>query len=157
MTSKSVKSKSVKSKSIPILVAVACLLLHAASSSAQQEPAGAVYTLTNASSGNAVLVFARDAEGGLSPAGWFATGGLGTGVGLGNQGALALSPDNRWLFAVNPGSDDVSVFAVTDSGLQLTDRLPSGGRHPISVTVHKRLLYVLNAGRSVGASDNISA
>lgn len=57
---------------------------------------------------------------------------------------------------VNPGSDDVSLFAVTKKGLQLLDRVGSGGHQPISVTVNGRLVYVLNAGGNVGDSDNIS-
>src|SRR5262249_19310683 len=46
--------------------------------------AGAVYTLSNSSSGNAVLVFSRTASGQLAPAAMFQTGGLGSGKGLGN-------------------------------------------------------------------------
>lgn len=108
--------------------------------------AGAVYTITNEAAGNAVLVFARAADGSLTPAGQFATGGTGSGAGLGSQGALALSQDGRWLLAVNAGSHDVSVFQVGPSGLGLTSRTPSGGTVPISVTIAGNLVYVLNAG-----------
>ncbi len=107
---------------------------------------GAVYTLMNLTSGNAVAVFARAADGTLSAAGTVATGGTGTGSGLGSQGALALSDDGRWLFAVNAGSNDVSIFRVRPTGLTLTSLVPSGGNRPISLTVHGNLLYVLNAG-----------
>lgn len=109
---------------------------------------GAAYALTNRTTGNAVAVFARAADGTLTAAGTVATGGLGTGSGLGSQGALALSDDGRWLFAVNAGSNDVSVFAVDQAGLTLVNRVPSGGTLPISLTVRGRLLYVLNAGGS---------
>jgi len=54
---------------------------------------GAVYTMTNSDQGNEVLVFSRSADGSLTPAGSFATSGLGTGGGLGNQGGLILSHD----------------------------------------------------------------
>src|SRR5687768_14472054 len=64
---------------------------------------GVVYTLSNASTGNAVLMFARAADGSLTPAGSFATGGLGTGGGLGSQGALILARGGQLLFAVNAG------------------------------------------------------
>jgi 6-phosphogluconolactonase len=57
---------------------------------------------------------------------------------------------------VNPGSDDVSVFAVKKKGLELLDRESSGGKEPVSVTVDQNLVYVLNAGGNVGASDNIT-
>jgi 6-phosphogluconolactonase len=105
---------------------------------------GAVYTLTNSTTGNAVKVFNRASDGSLSPGGEFATGGVGTGAGLGNQGALVL--DDGYLFAVNPGSDSISVLKVRRSGLELVDTASSGGDQPISVTVEDGLLYVLNAG-----------
>ncbi len=118
--------------------------------------AGAVYTMDNSSHGNRVLVFARAADGTLTAAGSFETGGLGTGTGLGNQGGLVLSENERWLFAVNAGSDEISAFAVERRGLSLVDRVPSGGRRPISLAVHDDLLYVLNAGGAAGDSDNIT-
>jgi 6-phosphogluconolactonase (cycloisomerase 2 family) len=117
------------------------------SASASAAP-GAVYTLTNAAAGNAVAVFHRAPSGELTPAGTVSTGGLGTGAGLGSQGAVALSGNGRWLFAVNAGSDDVSVMEVYNGGaeLALIDREPSGGDMPISLTNHGNLLYVLNGG-----------
>jgi hypothetical protein len=56
---------------------------------------GAVYTMTNDTSGNALILYRRTAHGLLVPGGTFSTGGLGSGDGLGNQGALALSAGNR--------------------------------------------------------------
>src|SRR2546425_4184675 len=106
----------------------------------------AVYTLTNQVAGNAVAVFDRAADGTLTAAGTIATGGTGTGGGLGPQGAVALSDDGRRLFAVNAGSNDVSVFSVGPAGLSLASRTASGGALPISLTVHGNALYVLNAG-----------
>ncbi len=110
--------------------------------------AGAVYVLTNEANGNQVAVFNRSATGTLSSAGTFATGGLGSGGGLGSQGALVLDRSNHWLFAVNAGSNEISVFAVRPDGLALTDKVASGGIQPISLTAHDHLLYVLNAGGS---------
>ena len=107
---------------------------------------GAVYLMSNAAGPNQILVFERAANGTLTAAAPVATGGMGTGSGLGNQGALALTDDGRWLLAVNPGSDDVSLLRVTPHGLVLSDRAPSGGDLPISVTVHDNLVYVLNGG-----------
>lgn len=106
----------------------------------------AVYLMSNQAAGNEVLVYDRASDGSLSPAGAVATGGTGTGGGLGNQGAVTLTDDGRWLLVVNAGSNDVSVFAVRPDGLELTDRTPSGGTQPISVTAHGGLVYVLNAG-----------
>src|SRR6266852_9802139 len=112
--------------------------------------AGAVYTLNNSSSGNAVLVFSRSADGEISSVGTFSTGGAGTGKGLGNQGALAIDAANRFLFAVNAGSDNISVFKIAENGLRLVDVVPSGGNQPISITISREVLYVLNNGGSVG-------
>jgi 6-phosphogluconolactonase (cycloisomerase 2 family) len=117
-----------------------------------EDTPGAVYVLTNAAGSNAVEVFDRAADGMLTPAGSYATGGQGiggTGAALGSQGALALSDNGQWLFAVNAGSNDISVFAVSPaSGLALVDRAPSGGLQPISITSYHDLVYVLNAGGS---------
>jgi 6-phosphogluconolactonase (cycloisomerase 2 family) len=109
-------------------------------------PAGAVFTLSNDPAGNTVEVFDRAADGTLSHAGSVATGGLGSGDGLGSQGAVVLSDDGRWLLAVNAGSDEVSLFAVSATGIRLADVERSGGDRPISVTIHGGLVYVLNDG-----------
>ena len=115
-------------------------------SAASQSAYGAVYTLTNAASGNEVLVYNRSSDGSLAFQGSYATGGLGSGAGLGSQSAVALSHNNHWLFAVNAGSNQISSFAVTESGLQLVDVVDSGGALPVSLTSYKDWLYVLNAG-----------
>jgi len=121
----------------------ALALLPAAAVAAPGSP-GAVFTSTNASPGNSVLVYDRAADGSLRPAGSVATGGTGTGAGLGDQGAIALSREG--LFVVNAGSNDISSFVVKGDRLTPAGRVPSGGQQPISVTVHDDVLYVLNAG-----------
>ncbi|HEX2911911.1 MAG TPA: beta-propeller fold lactonase family protein [Chloroflexia bacterium] len=128
------------------------LVTNSTSSAGAKGPEGAVYTLSNSAAGNSVLVFNRYEDGSLSPAGTVATGGKGLGAGLGSQGAVTLSKDNRWLFAVNAGDNSVSALKVRDDGLQLVDTVPSNGIRPISLTVHNDILYVLNAG----GSGNIS-
>ncbi len=108
---------------------------------------GTVYTVTNATTGNAVLAYARTSDGSLSLRDSFPTGGLGTGAGLGSQGAVTLSADGRWLAAVDAGSNDVALFLVGPDGrLRLADRVGSGGTDPISVTLHGPFVYVLDAG-----------
>ncbi|HUY99049.1 MAG TPA: beta-propeller fold lactonase family protein, partial [Thermomicrobiaceae bacterium] len=107
---------------------------------------GAVYAITNAAAGNALAVFDRAPNGTLTAAGQVAAGGLGTGSGLGSQGAVAVSDNGRWVFAVDAGSDQVSVFRVTPSGPVLVDVAGSGGTMPSSLTQSGDLLYVLNAG-----------
>ena len=112
--------------------------------------AGAVYAMTNDKDNNEVLVFNRAADGSLSFGGAFATNGAGRTIevndALGAQAPLILSPDNRWLFAVNAGSNEISVFQVETTGLTLAHIIASGGEFPVSLTVHGNLLYVLNAG-----------
>ena len=126
--------------------AAALQAARAADVSAGVSDPGAVYALTNQVGGNAVAVFARGADGRLTAAGTVSTGGTGTGASLGSQSAVTLSDDGRWLFAVNAGSNDVSVFSVSPAGLALASRTASGGTLPISLTVHGNVLYVLNAG-----------
>ncbi len=104
-----------------------------------------VYTMSNATSGNAVLVFEQRGDT-LVPAGSFPTQGTGSGGGLGNQGAIALSEDGETLLAVNAGSNEVSVFQVHEHGLRLTDKVSSGGVSPISIAIHEDWVYVLNGG-----------
>jgi 6-phosphogluconolactonase (cycloisomerase 2 family) len=127
-----------------LVTTIACGIL--ASSTPAQAQSGYVYTSTNSATGNAVLVFSRAANGELTPLSYHFTGGTGTGAGLGNQGAVLLSPDNRWLFTVNAGSNDISVFQVNAFGLRLIRRVSSGGPRPVSLTMYKNMLYVLNAG-----------
>lgn len=107
---------------------------------------GAVYVLSNQAAANSVLVYERNSDGSLDPAGSVPTGGLGTGSGLGSQGSIVLSDSGRYLFAVNAGSDDITSFEVTSHGLEAVDRIASGGIRPTSITEEDGLVYVLNAG-----------
>lgn len=117
---------------------------------------GAVYTMSNDPMGNTVLVLGRSSDGLLSTRGEVTTGGVGTGSPLGNQGGVVMSDDHRWLLVVNPGSDDVSLFGLReDASPVLLDVVDSGGLKPISVTIHGSQVYVLNAGGTVGAADNV--
>ena len=113
----------------------------------EADPPGAVYVLSNQPAGNSVLVYSRTANGTLTYAATYSTGGKGAGTGadpLGSQGSLTL--DAGFLLAVNAGSNDVSLFAIDGSKLTLLDRKPSGGQMPVSVTVRGPIAYVLNAG-----------
>lgn len=108
---------------------------------------GAVFALTNSTSGNAVVAYGRAANGTLQPAGTFPTGGLGTGAGLFSQGSVIVTDDERFLLAVNAGSNSVSVFRIRQDGLQRVDTKPSGGVMPTSLAVRNGLVVVLNAGQ----------
>ena len=119
------------------------------------ERAGAVYTLTNAVDGNAVIAFRRSADGTLSRLGNFSTGGRGIGGTvdpLVSQYAVVLSPDHEALFAVDAGSNQLSSFRVKQDGsLSLQSVVSSGGQRPISIAVHGNVLYTLN-----GASNRLA-
>ena len=120
--------------------------------------AGAVYVMSNAPEGNQVVVFERNFRGRLTLTDSFATAGLGSGGGidpLGSQGALILSANQRWLIAVNAGSNDISVFRVGQHDLDLVGNFDSGGDFPVSLALHRNLLYVLNAGQD-GTGPNIT-
>jgi 6-phosphogluconolactonase len=115
-----------------------------------------VFTSTNDAGANAVLVFRRAADGELSAAGSFATGGAGTGSPLKSQGALAFGRDHgHRLFVVNAGSNSISEFVVERDGLTLLGTVSSGGTQPVSLAFNRDLLYVLNEGDS-GSPGNIS-
>ncbi len=107
--------------SVTGLAADRAVALNASAAALTADAPGAVYALTNQASGNAVAIFDRGADGSLSWSSNVATGGTG-------------------------GSNDVSAFQVTASGLSLTSRVASGGARPISLTVHGGVLYVLNSG-----------
>jgi 6-phosphogluconolactonase len=110
---------------------------------------GQVFTMSNAPAGNSVLVFDRAADGSLTSAGSYPTGGLGTGGGLGNQGGVTLDESRQTLLVVSAGSNELSAFRVRgDGSLERTDKVASGGVLPISVTISGRLVYVLNSGGS---------
>jgi 6-phosphogluconolactonase len=59
---------------------------------------------------------------------------------------LIMSNGNRFLFAVNAGSNQISVLRIKKNDLELVDVVSSGGIRPISLTLHDDLLYVLNEG-----------
>ena len=114
---------------------------------------GAVFTMTNSPSGNAIVAYVIGPGGSLIPAGTFGTHGAGSGVSLADSGSVALSSDHRWLFVVDAGSNAVSVFKVNslNSGgplLSFTQRVSSHGTLPVSIASSGSFVYVLNAGTS---------
>ena len=106
--------------------------------------AGSLYTQTNDPAGNTVQRFDRAPDGSLTPAGTFATGGAGLASLGGRQGAVELSGDGRYLYAVNAGSDSVSVFRAGHT--RLIDAVSSRGVAPASIAEHRGRVYVLNSG-----------
>ncbi len=127
------------------------------------KPVGFVYTETNASPDNQVLIFDRYANGSLKQAGAVSTGGTGGHEqqgpcnpaggcpSLDTQAEVVLAPNGRLLFVVNAGSNNITSFRVTRGGLRKVSLIDSGGVFPNSLTVHGNVLYVLNSN-----SDNIA-
>ena len=122
-----------------------------ASSPADAGGGHAVFVQTDNTAGNRVVAYRRAADGTLTPAGSYATGGRG-GILAGSvvdhtasQGSLAYDASNGLLYAVNAGSNTISVFAVRGDRLALREGLDSGGTFPVSVAVRGDLVYVLNA------------
>lgn len=116
---------------------------------------GVVYAMTNAASGNQILVYVRDAIGRLRhvPGATASTRGSGGSVTaavdpLGSQGSLVYDETSQMLFAVNAGDNTVTAFDTGAVGfpLRVQVRVPSGGFIPVSLAVSGNILYVLNAG-----------
>ena len=116
----------------------------------------AVFVQTDNTSGNQVIAYDQAGDGSLTQAGVYNTGGVGgvlTGSvvdHLASQGSLAYDRENGLLYAVNAGSNTISVFAVFGDRLALRQVLSSGGSFPVSIAVDRGLVYVLNA--EVGGS-----
>jgi 6-phosphogluconolactonase len=110
---------------------------------------GHVYVNDNTATTNTIAAFNRHADGTLTPVPGspFATGGAGTGTGIGSQGALQETAHGRYLLAVDAGSNQISVLRIGwDGGLQPVDVVSSQGTKPVSIAVHHHLVYVANAG-----------
>ena len=104
---------------------------------------GAAFAMTNATKDNRIVQYRRLASGALERVGSVSTRGEGIGVDLDTQGPLHLSADHRFLYAVNAGSDDVSVFSVTGTKLTFVQKVYAGDE-PVALTIHKDTLYVLD-------------
>jgi 6-phosphogluconolactonase len=134
------------------LLAVSLML--PARSNAEINPSaatGAVFAMTNTADKNEIVAYKRNADGSLQEGQAFATGGRGSGGTtdpLASQGSLTLSQDHSFLFAVNAGSGDISVFRVQGAKLSLVDKVPCGGSEPVAVAQYANLVYVVNAGGS---------
>ncbi len=112
----------------------------------------AVFVQTDNPSGNQVIVLDQHPDGRLSERGAVSTGGLG-GLSQGamvdqlaSQHSLVYDPAHQLLFAVNAGSNTLSVLSAHGRDLRLLQVLPTGGTFPDSVAVSGSLVYVLDAG-----------
>jgi len=142
-----------------VLSAVLLGLSPAAALADDGETAGHVYVLNNNLFGaNSITSFARAGDGSLAQVGVTDIGGRGSLAAFadGTQGSLIRTPDGKRLFAVDAGSDQISVVDVTDGGLLLVGAFPSGGSGPVSLTYNDGLLYVLNAANASASYADVT-
>lgn len=124
---------------------------------------GAVFTPTNAApfddqgnpQFNGVMMYHRHADGTLTlvPGSPFLTEGQGAGGAyfpptdpLGSVNSIIVDEKNKYLFVVDAGSDQVSVFRIHHNKLTHIETVSSGGTFPNSLAVRNNMLYVLNSG-----------
>lgn len=133
----------------------AALLVAAPTAASAHEPGattgGLVFVQTAEATGNMVLEYRRTAAGGLVELAAYPTGGIGGTLAgavadqLASEGSLTYDASTHLLYALNSGSDTVTVFAVVGDHLVRRDVVASGGSFPVSIAARGGLVYVLNA------------
>jgi 6-phosphogluconolactonase len=125
--------------------------------SATSPVVGHVYVNDNTAGTNTIGAFGQHADGSLtalagSP---FSAGGAGTGTIVGSQGAIQVANHGQYVLAVDAGTNQISVLAVgSDGSLSLVGSpVSSGGIEPVSIAVHRRLVYVANEGDGTSGSN----
>jgi sugar lactone lactonase YvrE len=155
-----------RTKAVAATAVAAAALLAAAPAATAAGSAAAGSTATSPASGraeapvfvqsdnttaNTVVAYHRSPGGTLSQRGVYRTGGRGGIIDgsvvdhLASQGSLAYDTRHQLLYAVNAGSDSITVFAVHGEALEFLQEIPSGGDFPVSVTFHDDRVFVLNA------------
>ena len=155
-------NRSIRAAAAGVVLAAAGALLaaapaQAATASAATTPAataygsqGTVFAQSDNTGGNTVVAYHRAGDGALTQAGVYATGGLGGVLDgsvvdhLASQHSLVYDQAHHLLYAVNAGSNTVTVFRVAGDRLVRTQVVSSGGQFPVSVAVHGDRVYVLN-------------
>jgi 6-phosphogluconolactonase len=142
-----------KSRHLAIALALAAVGVTATSGNAfaASGVVGHLYVNDNTAGANTIAGFDRHADGTLTsiPGSPFATGGAGTGAGIGSQGALQESADGRYLLAVDAGSSQISVLRIKahgELGRVGGGPVSSNGIKPVSIAVGGNVVYVANAG-----------
>jgi len=132
-------------------VALAALAaLGAASPALATDRGHALFVQSDNSTGNQIIAYDRAPGGTLTQSGIYNTGGLGGALEgsvvdhLASQGSLTYDASSDLLYAVNAGSNTISVFAVLGDRLALRQVISSGGTFPVSIAAHDGIVYVLN-------------
>ena len=144
-----------KAAAVAIAGAAAAALsaLPASASTGHASPgrAPAVFVQTDNPAGNTIVAYTRTASDGLAQAGSYPTGGNGGQTNgsvvdhLASEGSLAYDRQAGLLYAVNAGSNTITVFRVRGDQLFRSQVLSSGGQFPVSITFHGSQVFVLNA------------
>jgi 6-phosphogluconolactonase len=143
------------------LAQLSALALAARTRSWASEPTGLIfvgtYTNDKGSTSKGIYAFRWDADGGtLAP--------LGLAGATVNPSFLTLSPNRRYLYAVNEvdqyrgqNSGSVTSFAVSESKLKAINTVPSGGGGPCKITVDQtgKAAFVANYDGGSAASFRV--
>ncbi len=131
-----------------------------ASSLAENGSDGYVYVLNNNLVGsNSISVYSREEDGSLTYARTTSIGGAGSVAAFadGTQGSLIITHDEGTrLFAVDAGSNQISVVNVHNGHLSPVGNFSSHGVGPVSLSYHDGLLYVLNAANGSAQAANVA-
>jgi hypothetical protein len=142
-------------------ILLALPLLYLGSTAAAQAPKGVVYVESNTPT-NRILAFQRDDKGHLAPLAGspFPTGGAGVHAidpavlgPFDSDQNLITNPDRTRLFAVNSGSDTITIFDIRpDGSLVAVEGSPftSGGVDPVSLGLAGDILIVANKDYDLG-------
>lgn len=142
-----------RASALSLMAAAACVAPMTGNQAHAQDFVGAVYAQSNKFDGNSIVGYGQNADGTLTFIDEFFTGGLGAafdgGEGLDpliSQDSLIATTDNRFLLAVNAGSDTITSFKVNNNfTLTKVSEASTGGVGPNSIAYHNDgLVYVSN-------------
>jgi 6-phosphogluconolactonase (cycloisomerase 2 family) len=128
-----------------------------------QQVSDIIWLESNSTAGNSILAFKNDGTGGPTFLGSTPTGGIGVfdkTFALGpfdSDQNLIVNSEGTLLFAVNSGSNSISVFHITPDGLQAVNGspFPSGGSNPVSLGLKGDILVVVNKDQDPAQNDNL--
>jgi DNA-binding beta-propeller fold protein YncE len=123
-----------------------------------------IWLESNSTEGNSILAFKNDGTGTPTFLGSTPTGGTGVfdkTFALGpfdSDQNLIVNPEGTLLFAVNSGSNSISVFHITPDGLQAAagSPFPSGGSDPVSLGLKGDTLVVVNMDQDPAQNKNLT-
>ena len=150
-------------RSLILLAALAMVASVRTQAWSQQAP-DIIWLESNSTAGNSILAFKNDGTGTPTFLGSTPTGGIGVfdkTFALGpfdSDQNLIVNPEGTLLFAVNSGSNSISVFHITPDGLQAASGspFPSGGSDPVSLGLKGDVLVVVNKDQDPAQNGNLT-